>query len=247
MDGYLRREKTTQPGLVDAVVHLHVFAGVEPVVERAELLEDRSAVGHGHAIGRHETFRRRVDIRIGMMAQPGGAGRGDRLLKRAGAGNVLRLRPADAVGPAAVEGRGQPGQIAVVLQFAVAVDDHHHVAPGMFEGDVPGGTAQSSRILVEMHIWVLLDELADQFRRAVGRLPVDNDDLKPLGIVVLRDQLCQCPLDVLLLVPNRHDDRDEEQGQRGMLSVSRDSERRVRDSTGVIRQYPARRRAAFRP
>ena len=67
-------------------------------------IEDGAAVGDGNALGRHNSGLRRVDVGIGMMPQPGCAGRGDRPLKHAGPGNVQRLRAPHAIRAAADEG-----------------------------------------------------------------------------------------------------------------------------------------------
>ena len=64
-----RREEAAQAGAGGAVVELHVFAGVERLVEQAHFLEHRTAIGDGHALRRHEALAVGVDVRAGMVAQ----------------------------------------------------------------------------------------------------------------------------------------------------------------------------------
>lgn len=101
MHRHLGREIAAQPGPIDPVVQLNVLAGIETFVERADPLENRAAIGHRHARGRDESLAGRIHVRIGMMAQPGVAGGGDRPLQQARPGDLQRLRTADGVGAAA--------------------------------------------------------------------------------------------------------------------------------------------------
>ena len=82
------------------MVQFDVFAGVESLVETADSLEDRAAIGHGDATGRNEAFRGGIDERVGMVAEPRAAGGGNRPLKRGGAVTSQGLRSSDGVGPA---------------------------------------------------------------------------------------------------------------------------------------------------
>ena len=82
-----------------------------------------------------------------------------------------------------------------------------------------------------------LDDLCHPLRRAVGRLTVNNDDLEPLGIVILCDQLSQRPLDKLRLVSHGHDDGDEQRlCENGRIAVVGGAQRR--GSVGVICRSP---------
>ena len=154
-----------------------------------------------------------------MMPQSRGAGGGNRPLKRARAGNVERLRPADAIRSAAAKA-GQPGQILAILDFAVAIHDHHRVSAGIADADVPCRTAQKPRIRIKTRHSHIARRTAHQFRRAVGRLPIDHENFEPLGIVVFCEPVASVPLDEPRLVPDGHDDGDEEEGHAGAIGVT---------------------------
>ena len=68
---------------------------------------------------------------------------------------------------------------------------------------------------------VAFREAPDQFRRRVFRFAVDHQDFESAGSVLLRDQLAERGQDVGRLVPNRHDNRDEEPNRRRLCAGRR--------------------------
>jgi len=187
---------------------LACFAGVELFVEESDRVEDAPPIGNRHAAGGHVALVGRVDVRGGMMSEGRGAGGGDRPLKRAGIGDVERLRPAHAVRVAPLEGCHKLVQEAVVVDFAMAVDHDHNLAAGMTHADVARRAGESPRVGQQADVWVAPREVGNQPGRSVGRLAVDHEDLEPLRIVALGNELAERALDALRLVPHGNDHGD---------------------------------------
>src|SRR5205823_3243634 len=118
------------------MVELHVLAGVEGFVEDADRIEHGTAIGDGDALRRDVAFSVGVDERRGVMAKARRAGGGDGTLERAGAGHVQRLRPANAIGLAALKGGRYLIKVMRIRQLAMAVDQDDQVAARCRYGSV---------------------------------------------------------------------------------------------------------------
>src|SRR5712672_2473031 len=70
--GHARSEEARHSRPAEAVIELHILAGVEGLIEVADGLEDTLAVGDGHALRRDHALAIGVDVRGRMMAQPRG-------------------------------------------------------------------------------------------------------------------------------------------------------------------------------
>src|SRR5271155_5883242 len=100
MDLHARRKETAHPGAREPMVELHVFAGVEGFVKRADEVEHLTAIRDGHALRRNEALVFGIDVRRRMMSKPRRPRRGDGALERRRLGHVERLRAAETVGAA---------------------------------------------------------------------------------------------------------------------------------------------------
>ncbi len=119
------------------------------------------------------------------MAQARRPSGGDGALQRRRAGHVERLWPADTVRAAAREGLGEIGEIAGIVDRAVAVDKHDDVAPGCLGGDIASGTRPAPGVVEQTQVAMVAGQGGDDGARAVGGAAVGNDDLEAIGGIVL--------------------------------------------------------------
>src|SRR5205807_5580544 len=90
--------------------------------------------------------------------------------------DIQRLWPANAIGAAALERLRKIAKILGVSPVAMPVDNHHQLATGMADADVPPGAGEFARVAIEPQIRMPRLQRTDHRAGAVGRFAVHDDD-----------------------------------------------------------------------
>ena len=90
----------------------------------------------------------------------------------------------------------------------MAIDQKHDIARCLLDADVAGSAGETLGVVQEPDIVMLDRDLLYQLDRAVGRLAVNHQNLKKLGVVILTQKLAQRVLDEFGFIADRDDNGD---------------------------------------
>ena len=206
-DGAPWRLENAAPGSQDTAVELVVFAPLEQLVEVADAFEERPFPG---------AVDGRVSELFGMQAGP---------IFRSAHGNGVPTdfgdRPRDGrvraghrhAGAADVRGGTGHQKVHAVLHVvrrhaALAIGAEHEAAGRRANPGVEGGGDDLARIVHEPHARVTPADLGHEVARTIIAHPVHDQNLDPLGRVVLCQQAVEALPDVRTLVAYGDDHRD---------------------------------------
>jgi hypothetical protein len=130
-------------------------------------------------------------------------------------GDVRRvqwLRPSKAISSADFKAMDDVSKQLIRGDPAVAIHDQEIVPSAVFKSHISTGAGKTFWIIQQSYLRMLLRQSQYDFPRLVIRHAVSDDDLEPVGGVVLTQELGDRGGDEALLIAHGHDDGDKWRG-----------------------------------